>query len=371
MDYSVYRRRVDSLASSLVEEDLRACILVGESNIYYYTGSRGASAALVHSEGDVEILTTRLEYNRVLDERVLGEIYVYAEHDSEYVPPDSLVRGSLQDAIGELLKTRGVDFRRLGANLDEMRYNFAKSLFEKLGGEPKNISKIVADARAIKSREEIGAIRRAIAIAQNSMAKAVESLREGVTEMEIVNVIESEFRKRGALNAFTTIVAFGEHSAHPHAVPSTRKLAKGDIVKIDLGAKIFGYCSDITRTVVFGSATTRQQEMLRSVIRAQEDAIETIKPGVPAADVDASARKALASAKLLKFFTHSTGHGVGIDVHEKPLLGPGSKDTLREGMVVTVEPGVYMHGFGGVRVEDMVLVVEDGYELLTSIEKEL
>jgi Xaa-Pro aminopeptidase len=189
----------------------------------------------------------------------------------------------------------------------------------------------------------------------------------GVREDEVAAEIEYAMRKRGSSGAaFETIVASGACSAYPHGGCSDRKIRDGDLVVVDVGATYKFYRSDMTRTLVAGKPSEKQKKLYQTVKTAQETALEAVKPNVKAKDVDAAARKIFADAGYGEYFVHGLGHGVGLEVHEPPTLSPESKDVLVAGNVVTVEPGVYLVGYGGVRIEDTVLVQKNGAEKLTN-----
>lgn len=232
-------------------------------------------------------------------------------------------------------------------------------------------SDLMMKIRSVKSKREIEKISKAVKIAERGLEAAINAVDVGVKECEVAAEAEYAMRRAGAEGfPFDTIVASGRRSANPHATCGTRKIGKGDLVVIDLGAKYGGYCSDVTRTVILGGGK-KKVEMLTAVVEAQEAAINTVNPGVNAKEVDLAARSILERKGYGEYFTHSLGHGVGLDVHEFPNVSPTSEVALKENMVFTVEPGVYIHRVGGVRVEDMVIVTKKGGRVLTRIAKDL
>jgi len=215
-------------------------------------------------------------------------------------------------------------------------------------------------------------MRQAAILAGDVLTGAVKLLKPGVTENEIAAEIEYQMRRRGASGpAFETIVAFGKRSALPHARPTAKRLRKNELVVLDLGAILAHYCSDITRTVYVGRAPARIKKWYMAVLEAQTAAIAAVRAGVSCGDVDAAARQVLAGYKLDRHFTHSTGHGLGLEVHEDPRLARAQKARLEPGYVVTIEPGVYMAGVGGIRIEDDVAVLPGNTEVLTRISRDL
>lgn len=230
---------------------------------------------------------------------------------------------------------------------------------------------LLGPLRLVKSAEEIAKIRRACELADACVQHAFRMVQPGVTEYDINLDIEFFIRRHGAEIAFPPIVVSGERSARPHGRASDKPLAPGDFVTIDLGAKLDGYCSDITRTVVVGKASDRHREVYAAVLEAQLNALAGMRPGVTAKEADRFARDALAKHGLDKFFGHGLGHGLGTEVHDGGVLNPSGSDVLAPGQVWTVEPGVYIEGFGGVRIEDDVVVTGGGLEILTRTTKEL
>ncbi|MDA8100163.1 MAG: aminopeptidase P family protein [Nitrospiraceae bacterium] len=244
--------------------------------------------------------------------------------------------------------------------------------FRKQGLGMKDVKDPLTDLRQRKDAEELGAIRLAVKRAETSFLELRPHIRPGVTERELALRLEWLMREKGAKRAaFDIIVASGGNGAMPHASVSNRRLRSGDLVTIDFGAEAKGYYCDITRTVCAGKPSARQREIHGLVLRAQQQAIERVAPGVACADADKAARDIIAAAGHGGEFGHATGHGIGLMVHEAPSLSALSKATLAPGMVVTVEPGVYIPGWGGVRIEDMVLVTERGRKLLTSLPRGL
>ena len=226
--------------------------------------------------------------------------------------------------------------------------------------------------RAVKDRSEISAIRAAAKLICGVFDAVVPSIRPGVRELEIAAEVDYQMRRRGAQGpSFETIVASGPRGALPHARPTGRKLRRGELVILDMGAILGGYCSDLTRTVFLGRAPARVRGWYGAVWEAHQAARGAARPGVACGDVDEAARSALKRHGLDQYFTHSTGHGIGLEIHEGPRLARGQKARLEAGNVVTIEPGVYIEGVGGIRIEDDVLITPKGPEVLTKMCGEL
>jgi len=369
LERAIYSGRVERLLAGLAERGLRGAVIVGSSNVLYFTGTDAASAVVVGEGGGCVLLASRLEYTRALDEARVGVVYAYSELEAPTASYEEVIRADFYGALKRVIEELGLKPGEVGVTVAQLSHQAYCRLRDVLGCEPADVSSLVSGMRAVKSREELSLIRRAIEVVEASMEKVLDALEKGVREYELAALAAGEIRARGAAPAFEPIVAFGEHAAHPHAKPGSRELREGDVVKVDLGARVCGYCSDITRTAALGEPPQRLRSALRAVVKAQEEAINALAESVAARDVDARAREVLRSEGLLEYFNHGLGHGIGLEVHEAPSLSPRSRDILRAGMVTTVEPGVYIRGLGGVRVEDDVLVTEDGARVLSKLEK--
>ncbi len=235
-----------------------------------------------------------------------------------------------------------------------------------------SLSDELMNLRSIKTQSEIVCIKKAQSFAEKAFDNVLSFIRVGVSEKDIALELEYNMKKAGAEGiSFGTIAVSGENSSKPHGVPTDKKIQNGDFITMDFGAVFEGYCSDMTRTVAVGFATDEMQLVYNTVLEAQENALRKIKAGASAGDVDLAAREVIEKAGFGKYFTHSTGHGVGLDVHEAPNLSPKNEKILVSGNVVTVEPGIYIEGKFGVRIEDMAKVEEKGAENLTNSKKSL
>lgn len=360
-----FKTHVERLLNVLSEKGLKAIAVFSPANVFYFSGSDAPSAALIFEDGRVVLLASRLEYLRAVEERALGEVFAYtrSKETAEY---ERTVEGDIYEVVRRL--TEGVPPDKIGvagASADVKR-----KLAEKLGVEPPDVSKEVVLLRRQKDSFELSRIEAAVKLAEQAMRRAVDTLDRGVREYEVVAEVLHLLLRSGASPSFDPIVAFGEHAAHPHAKPSSRELREGDVVKIDLGARVAGYCSDLTRTFVFGKPSQKQERIIKAVLKAQEKALSEIQAGVSSKVVHEAAYQALKEEGLHVYFNHGLGHGVGIEIHEEPYLNAESEAVLMPGDVVTVEPGVYMVAYLGVRVEDMVLVESGGAKELTLFPKD-
>ena len=264
--------------------------------------------------------------------------------------------------------------KRVGFEATRIVYDVHRRLKEALplGTSLKPIGPVIENLRMVKSKEEIERIRRSVQTNSQTFEKTVSSIRPGVSESAIAAELEFQMRRLGAEKpAFETIVAAGARSALPHARPGDRKVNVNELLLIDMGACQGGYMSDMTRVLFFGKVSRRLRDMYKAVLNAQLAAIAAVREGITAGKVDQKARQVLESEGLGKAFVHSTGHGLGLEIHEPPRVGRRDKTRLQAGMVITIEPGAYIQGFGGIRIEDTVLVTKNGCEILTPTSKEL
>jgi Xaa-Pro aminopeptidase len=348
-DHFSQRRR--ALRPSLAQQKLEALVITHPPDWYYLTGFTGESGALIVGEKTTLITDGRF-VTQGKDETNGVQI---VQH-----------KAALFQAVGEFLRNSGV--RRAGFDPFEITVAQLGALRKAAGARCalKPASGLVLRLRERKEPQELAQMRKAAILASEVVERAIGLLKPGVREIEVAAEIEYQMRKRGASGpAFASIVAFGDRSALPHARPTSKQLRKNELVVLDLGAILGHYCSDITRTVYVGTAPKRVKEWYKAVLEAQGAAIAAVRAGASCGDVDAAARTTLAGYKLDKYFVHSTGHGLGLEVHEDPRVARGQKARLEPGTVVTIEPGVYMPGVGGIRIEDDVAVHEDRSEVLT------
>lgn len=332
-----------------------ALLVTHRENIAYLSGFYGSLGVLLLSDKPVLFVDGRY-YTQAKDQA----------HDCEVV----WAKDSFWEAISNDIKERGI--KRLGFEDAHISYRIYRALRRRLKGVSfVPLGDVIERERMIKKEWEIERIERAMRLSEDALSHCLHNLKEGMREKDLALELEFFIKKRGGELAFESIVAFGERSALPHAKPTSRKLKKGDIVLIDMGARIDGYCSDITRVFFFGEPKEELLKIYEAVLKAQERAIEGIKEGRRTGEIDELARGELRERGLAEFFTHSLGHGVGREVHELPGLAPGGKDKLPASAIVTVEPGVYIEGLGGVRIEDMVLVGKEASTNLTRFPKQL
>jgi Xaa-Pro aminopeptidase len=325
--------------------ELDALYITRPENVRYLTG-------FPHPE-DAQVLITPEGAFLLTDPR-------YPEAERESRIPARVLKREEREALFQDLRGR------VGFEAEHLPYAALERLRELSPAEWVPTKGVIERLRLKKSPEEVARIRQAQALAERALERALALLRPGVEEREVALEIEFFLRKEGAEGvAFPPIVASGARGALPHARASEKRLEPGELITLDLGAKVAGYHSDMTRTVALGKPSPEMRRVYEAVQEALEVALQGLKPGRTGKEVDALAREALGRHGLDRYFVHSLGHGVGLAVHEGPGLSPYTEEVLEPGMVVTVEPGVYLPGVGGVRIEELVLITEDGIELLS------
>ena len=346
-----YKKRREKLKQSIAQEGLDALLVTDLVNIRYLTGFTGTSATVVVTPAKDFFLTDFRYATQAKDQ--VGDIPVI-----EYRLSDDAI---LKLFGAEKIKKAGFEAERLTLAEFKRKDNFLRQT------ELVALSDMVEKIRLIKDESEIEAIRKLVAMQEKVYPKTLEMMTPGAVERDIAVDTEHLLKKEGADGAaFDFIVASGKRSAMPHGVASEKKIEKGELVTLDWGAKGFGYHTDCTRTVGVGKVDDELKKIYEITLEANLAAIDIVSPGVDVFDIDATARKVIEKAGYGKAFGHGTGHGVGMEIHEKPSVSQKEKRTVEEGMVFTIEPGIYLPGKGGVRVEDMLVVTEDGSEVLTS-----
>jgi Xaa-Pro aminopeptidase len=357
-----HKGRLKSLQQNLSSHKLDVLVVSYLPNIHYLCGFTGSAGLLLIAE-QKRIFFTDGRYTTQAKAEVQGARVVIAAKPPLMAAAEWLanshpgLRGASIGIEGEHLTV--AERQRLAAALPTgFRLKVAPPLIER--------------ARMIKDADEMERIRAAVQLGASLFDTALATIRAGVTETEVAAQMEYAARAAGAdAMSFETIIASGERSALPHGRASGAKISACGFVVCDFGVILSGYCSDMTRTVYVGNASDEERRLYAAVKASQQAAVEAVRPGISTGEVDQAARKVLQKEGFGRFFTHSTGHGVGLEIHEAPRVAAGQNEILRPGMVITIEPGAYIPGKGGVRIEDMVVVTEDGCEVLTPTSKEL
>jgi Xaa-Pro aminopeptidase len=350
--------RQKNLRRGLAESKVDALLVSHLPNIRYVCGFTGSAGFLLISENE-KIFFTDSRYKRQATEQVKGAKVVIA-------------RDALLKAVGGWIRSHRKRWI-LGVEPEHFTIAERERLLHLLpaGTRLRNAPPLIESARMVKDEEELQLIRAAVQLGARLFDRALEVIKPGVKEVEVAAEMEYIARRAGAEGmSFPTIIASGARSALPHGRASEQAIAPGGFVVCDFGVILNGYCSDQTRTVWVGLELDKARSAYYAVKTAQETAIAAVRPGVTAGEVDAAARKVLAKAGFGRHFTHSTGHGVGLEIHEPPRVAGAQPDVLKPGMVITIEPGIYFPGEWGIRIEDMVAVTANGCEMLTPTKKD-
>ena len=348
MDAGIIKRHIRAIRYQLRKKRIKSLLVTKPANVTYATGFLGDDSWVLFADRVVYLLTDS-RYTEQAKKECLSCIII--ERDKPMV-----------EAVAELVKklksVRTITVEKsISLAVFELLKKFVKVRLKTVAG-------FIESARCIKDKSEIVAISAAARIAAQALERTFEYIKPGITESEWAGRLDFQIRKAGAASSFETIVAFGPNASRPHHQPTSAKLKKNDTVLIDFGVRFKGYCCDITRCFVVGRPNPFYKKVFTVVRDAQCAALKMIKPGVAAKKVDAAAREVIRKSGL-PVYSHGTGHGIGLEVHERPVVSAGSKAKLQPGMVLTIEPAVYVPGRLGIRIEDDVLVTKTGYRILT------
>ena len=347
--------RLNLLRRALLPSRVDALLVTHLPNVFYLCGFTGSSGVLLVFDDGMHLFT---------DGRYTVQAYQEAQAARVHIGRQA---PSIQAAL--LIRRRRGHRFRLGFDPAHVSHAEWTRLKTHLGPGVswKPLAGLVEGLREIKSESELQTMRQAAKLGSEVMEEVLSLVKPGVSELDLAAEADYRMRRKGASGpSFDTIVASGPRSALPHAHPTEKRLGKNELVVLDLGAILRHYCSDLTRTVYVGRAPARVRRWYKAVLEAKQAALQAVRAGQTAGRVDRAARRVLERAGLGSFFTHSTGHGLGIEVHEGPRLGRGQAQEIRVGNVVTLEPGIYVEGVGGIRIEDDVAVHASGPEVLTS-----
>ena len=349
MDSAVIEKRVKKLQSLLRAKKLDCLIVTSVPNVTYLTGFLGDDSWVVVFKRAIYLVT---------DSR-------YTEQSQKQCRYCKIIerKGSMQQAVLALTeKYKSVKTLALESTTSMFAFGVLK---KEIKLKIKPVDGLVESCREIKDSMELSATKKAITVAKKALAKALKQVKPGISEAQLAAKIDYEIHCFGSVNSFATIVAFGGNASLPHHQPTGRKLKKNDTILIDFGAKVQGYCSDLTRCYTVGKVSKFYKKAYEVCYYAQRQAIKAVKAGAKIVDVDKVAREIIAEADL-PVYGHGTGHGTGVEIHEKPSLSPLSgKAVLKAGQIITIEPAIYIPGKLGIRIEDDVLVTEGGCEVLS------
>lgn len=346
--------RTEKLRKLLDFGSLDAILVTGAVNRRYISGFTGSNGAVLLSRDGVWFATD-FRYSQQAAAQCQGFTVVTLKSDEK-----------LSDWVA------GFGFQRIGFEANVWTVDAFEALRQIERTEWIPVQAELMKLRAVKDPEEIASVERAAAIADRAYQHILSYIKPGLTENEVALELEFFMRQAGATGlSFESIVASGERSSMPHGVASEKVIADGDLLTLDFGCVVDGYCSDMTRTLMVGKAHPDQRKLYELVLAAQLASLEAVKAGATCSEVDLAGRSIIDGAGYAEAFGHGTGHGVGLDIHEYPRVAAASDTVLEAGMVITIEPGVYLPGFGGVRIEDLVVVTENGYKLLSASPKQL
>lgn len=360
-------QRLESIVQWLRHHQIDFSIFTSPSNIFYLSGfdcdpHERLLALFVFADAEPALVCPELDRTRVEEAGWKGEILGYRDSDNPW-----------EQILVSLKKRNAHQGQTIAVEKEHLSLERAESLkhicpFANLVSTESAVQQI----RVTKDNQEIQILEEAAQLADSAVEIGLKSLHLGCTELDVVAQIEYELKKKGVESmSFSTMVLFGEKSGQPHGVPGMRQLKEGDFVLFDLGVIVKGYCSDITRTFAYRSVSDKQIHIYETVLQAQSATLEMCKPGIPVRQLDETARQIITKSGYGDYFPHRTGHGLGIEVHEYPSIHDKNEEILREGMVFTIEPGVYLPDLGGVRIEDDIVITSQGARTLTRFPKEL
>lgn len=352
----MYKKRIEKLRENMSAKGIESFLVISDPNRNYLSGFTGnESFALITKEEAFFITDSR-----------------YTEQAEMQVKDYQILqyKGKIIDFISDLVNSKGI--KNIALEEGIVTLSFYQELKGKYTGEILSGQKEIEDIRIIKSKDEAEKIKKAASIADSGFSHMLNFIKEGMTEREIALELEFFMKKQGASGlSFETIAASGFRSSLPHGAASGKKIEKGEFLTLDFGCIYQDYCSDMTRTVAIGEVSPKMKDIYNIVLEANRKALKAIKPGAVCKDVDAVARGYIEAMGYGANFGHGLGHGVGREIHEAPRLSPMCDVILKSGMVVTDEPGIYLPGEFGVRIEDLVLVTDEGFEVLSKSPREL
>lgn len=358
--------RTNQISHVLKESGVDVALITSKAGVFYFSGvyaepHERVMAVIVDADGKRALFCPALEASIVAASPWDGEVVTYADHENPF------------DKITELLGSFAVSNNRIGIEGEHMTFSRFKELESRLENAAiLDVGDKLQALRLKKAPEEIAILREAAQLADEAIEIGKNAIRPGITEIEVIAEIEFEMKKKGVREmSFDTLVLFGANSADPHGVPGDRVIKEGDFVLFDLGVVWKGYCSDITRTFIYGSASEEQEKIYQTVLTALETATDASRVGITLGTLDDAARTVIDQAGYGEYFTHRVGHGLGIDVHEFPSLASNNLLTAEAGIVYTLEPGIYVPNVGGVRIEDDIHLTAEGPEALTRYPKHL
>jgi Xaa-Pro dipeptidase len=360
-----YQKRMDTLIKYLENQQIDLAIIKDPKNVFYYTGfnsdphERFMALVIDLNKQNQYLFVPSLDQEIADKESFVKRIVTISDELNPYK--------ILKDTIGECVKTIGLETKVISLyQKEQLNHHFSDYSY-------KNIGDFISGQRMRKTREECNKVQHAIHVIEKVMGEGIKKVKEGMTEQDFTAELEFLMRKFGAEGpSFSTIVLSGEKASLPHGRPDKKTINKGDFLLIDMGVIVDGYCSDITRTFVMGEETPKQREIYDIVRKATQEGVSASKGGIPIGQIDIAARNVIKEAGYGQYFNNRVGHGLGIEVHEEPSVHENNDLLVESGLLFTIEPGIYIPGYGGVRIEENVYIGEDGKaEVLTTFPTEL
>ncbi|MGQ9721778.1 MAG: M24 family metallopeptidase [Candidatus Jordarchaeum sp.] len=369
----VHSTRFDKTRRILVGEEIDALLVMEPKNIYYLTGffphSFDVPSAVIFSgDNEVTLTVSRIELDRAAETSWVNDVRCYYPHplktDEKNEKVDSVI-----DSIAAIIEEKDLSESMIGvelSNLPAFTFENLKKKMPKIGF--KDISRNVWEMRMYKDLMEIENIQKALEIAEKGLRTAIEIISPGTTEIQVAVEVESALRKAGSQRAlFESVVVSGSKSAYPYAIAGNKKIEENELVLINIAASYNEYCADVARTIFTGSPHKKHKEIFEVVKQALNNALQYSKPGVALGQLDLVARKVIKEKGYEPFFIHPIGHGIGLDQYEPPIISLNNTEIIREGLILSLEPAIYIPEFGGLKIEETVLITEDGHQVLNKL----
>lgn len=373
MSMRVFSTRFDKARRILVSEEIDAILIMEPKNIYYLTGFYPhsfdvPSAVIISGDNEVTLTVSRIELDRAAENSWVNDVRCYYPHSLKTDEENEKV-DSVNDSISAIIEEKDLSESMIGVELSHLSVSAFENLKKKMPKVGfKDISKNVWEMRMYKDVMEIENIQKAIEIAEKALRTAIEIISPGITEIQVAVEVESALRKAGSQRAlFESVVVSGPKSAYPYAIAGSKKIEENELVLIDIAASYNEYCADVARTIFTGSPHKKHKEIFEVVKQAHNNALQYAKPGVALRQLDLAARKVIKDKGYEPFFIHPIGHSIGLDQYEPPIISLNNTDNIREGLVLSLEPAIYIPEFGGIRIKETVLITEDGNQVLNKL----
>nr|MDO8079641.1 Xaa-Pro peptidase family protein [Candidatus Freyarchaeota archaeon] len=369
----VYSTRFDKAKRILVGEGISALLLLEPKNIYYLTGFYShsldvPSAVIFSGDNEATLTVSRIELDRAAESSWINDVRCYYPYplktDEKNEKVDSVI-----DSISAIIEEKGLTESIIGVELSQLSVSTFESLKKKLPKVGfKDISKSVWEMRMYKDITEIENIQRAMEIAEKGLRTAIEIISPGTTEIQVAVEVESALRRAGSQKAlFESMVVSGSKSAYPYAIAGNKKIEENELVMINVAASYNEYCADVARTIFTGSPHKKHKEIFEVVKQAFNNSLQYAKPGLPLGQLDQVARNVIKEKGYEPFFIHPIGHGIGLDQYEPPIISLNNTDKIREGLILNLEPAIYIPEFGGLKIENTILITEEGNQVLNKL----